>query len=113
MPTIDLRSAPRDARGLVEQGGGYVTSQDQSGNVTYQDAPSFPPTLEQRIWQLCHDAPRGWMTRADIARALGLKKTPWLMTKIEGLVRDGYLVRYQGTWKNGAAQFWYGVPGQS
>lgn len=113
MPAVDLRGVERDEHGRivkVEEGGGNVPSRSSSGNVPSRSFPSFPESIERRIWDAVASAPGGWMTRADIARALGLKKTTWLNAKITQMVTDGYLVTHQGTWKNGCAIYWYGVP---
>lgn len=45
--------------------------------------------------------------RAEIARLLGLKKTPWLCAAIEELVAAGYLVKLRQEQPNQLPTFYY------
>lgn len=83
---------------------GYVTSRDARGNVTFHRQPS----IQERIYTAVQDA-GGGVTRADIARAVGLKKTPHLIALIEGMVTDGLLHRVQDYWRNGVVMYRYEV----
>jgi DNA-binding GntR family transcriptional regulator len=49
------------------------------------------------------------LSRGEIAEALGLKKTPWLMNAIEGLVYRGVLTRYETIRYNGMLMYFYEV----
>lgn len=113
MPTIDLRSAPRDERGIMAGQGEHTGAPHYVQSTgTYRNVPPFQPTIQERIWRACADAPGGWLTRMEIARALGYKKAGWLNAKIEQMVADGTLVRYEGATKSGMLCFWYGVGGE-
>lgn len=86
------------------QGHGHDTSQHSIGHVTFYR----PPTIQERIYNavLTHG---GAATRGQIAAALGLCKTPWLVAAIERCVYDGYLRRSHGRWKNGVLMYVYEV----
>lgn len=86
------------------QGNSHHTSRDSQGNVTFHRQP----TPQERVYNAVLEAGRA-VTRGDIAKALGLRKTPWLNGVIEGLVADGYLTRTHGTWKNGVVMYLYEV----
>ncbi len=58
------------------------------------------------IWEFCYSAHR-WVTRAEIARALSLKKTPALIGVIELMVRSGFLERAYTVMPNGAKRYSY------
>jgi len=106
---LDLRNMPRDERGrLIEQGRGNDTSQYLNGHDTSHRPPAPTPTIQQRIYDVV-TASGGAVGRGAIAKALGLKKTPWLVCIIEGLVQDGYLRRVHGQWKNGTLMYLYEV----
>jgi hypothetical protein len=108
--TIDLRSYARadDGKLLVGQGREFDTSQYQNGAVTYHPLPSFPEHIRKRIYDVVCEA-KGWVSRADIAKALKLKKTPWLHEHIEALVAEHYLVRSHIYRPNGVIMYYYEV----
>lgn len=81
------------------QGQGYNTSHDHSDNVTFHR----PPTPQERVYNAILLS-GGGVTRGDIARALGLRKTPWLIAHIDAMVADGYLRRTHGLSVNEACQ---------
>lgn len=108
MAVIDLRNAPRDERGLVEQGSGYIPSYSQSGNVPSCDVPSFQVDIRREIYIFVMNAGRA-VSRAEIAKAVNRKKSTWLDGVIEGMVWDGYLSRIPGVWKNGCVMYFYEV----
>lgn len=49
------------------------------------------------------------LSRGEIAEALKLKKTPWLMNAIEGLVYHGVLTRHETIRYNGMLMYFYEV----
>jgi len=104
--TFDLRSLPRDDRGrlLVGEGSFFAASRDGGRLVTF----SREPSLQERIYRFVADSGRA-VTRAEIAKALGLVKATWLNKHIEALVAEGYLQRQQGTWTNGVVMYRYEV----
>lgn len=93
---------------LVGSEGGNNTSQDHIGNDTSHSAPLAPVHIRERIYNVCKRAD-GAVSRADIARALKVKKTPWLIASIEGLVGDGFLTRFETIRANGVLMYWYEV----
>jgi hypothetical protein len=109
MSKLDLREAQRDETGLlfsVEKGSDVITSQNQNGSVTFHRLPEARRDIRRDVYTAIADSD-GWVTRGDIAKKLGLKKTPWLNGVIEGLVTDGYLHKEFGVWKNGKLVYWY------
>lgn len=107
---IDLRNVPRDERGvaLPALSGGNGTSYDAIGNVTSHPLPSFVRDYEREIYLFVATS-GGAVSRAQIAKALGLKKTRWLFDKIDRLVEHGYLTASHGMWKNGVLMYFYEV----
>lgn len=107
---IDLRDVPRDESGrlLPSLGEAHGTSHNRIGNVTFHELPSFHRDYEREIYLAIATAGRG-MTRAEICKSLNLKKTNWLVSKIERLVDSGFLVRIESRWKNGVVMFFYEV----
>lgn len=107
---LNLRNAPRDGDGQLAVGEGQnLTSRDSIGDKTSYRVPSFVVDIKREILQAVYDASGVALTRAQIAKAVGRKKTPWLTNQIEELVKRGYLVREHGTWKNGCLMFWYRI----
>lgn len=76
----------------IEQGDSSSTSQDRTDSSTLQ----LPPAKEdiRRDVYAAVMMSGGWVKRAQIAKLLNLKKTPWLNATIEKLVVEGYLVKY-------------------
>jgi hypothetical protein len=109
--SLNLRNAQRDSDGrlLVGEGGGNATAHYAGGNATSHEIPSFAVDIRREILVAIYDAGGGPLTRLDIAKATGRKKTPWLSNAIEDLVSQGYLTRLMGTWKNGCLMYWYEV----
>lgn len=97
----------QDLERLV-QGGSNDTSRNQGDHDTSHQPPLAPAHIRTRIYNAVVKA-NGVVSRADIAKALGVKKTPWLLQSIEGLVSDGYLTRTQTIRANGVVMFWYEV----
>jgi hypothetical protein len=106
----DLRSAPRDESGqlLPVLNGGNVTLRDQNGNVTSHDLLPSPRDFDREIYVFVATSGRA-VSRSEIAKALGLKKTPWLFHKINFLVEHGFLTVKHGVWKNGSLMYLYEV----
>lgn len=108
MAGIDLRHALRDERGRLVGEGRHITSRDLSANVTSHSIPSFVVDIKREIYLAVLNAGRA-VTRAEIAKAVSRKKTPWLNDQIEQLVELGYLTRRHGIWKNGCLMYWYEI----
>lgn len=79
----------------------------QNSLNTSQLPPLTPVGIRERIYRTVKDANGAAVPRSEIARRLGLKKSPWLNQSIEGLVRDGYLVKTEVTYRTGAPMFVY------
>lgn len=108
MTKIDLREAPRSSSGqLALPGFSIVTSQDQNGNETFHQVPNFQRDIKQEIYLYVQQHPN--CSTGQIAKAVNLKKTPWLISKIKELVKDGYLTQHHTTWKNGVLMYLYEV----
>lgn len=90
-----------------EQERGYDTSHHPSHINTYHAPPPAPRDIRRAIYDAVYSAGRA--SRADIAKALGVRKTPWLTAHVERLVSEGYLVKLEGIAKNGAQMFFYEV----
>lgn len=107
MPTLDLRDVPRDGSGrLAGQGERGSASQHAGSAVTFWR----PPTTAERIYTAVLQN-GGAATRLDIARTMGVKKTPWLVMAIEALVAEGLLVKTASASKWGALVYWYETRG--
>lgn len=101
MTTLNLRTAPRDESGRLLVGRGEP-SQDGSRRVTFSREISLDERIYRIVWQS-----NGAVSRADIARGLGLTKASWLNAKIEGLVSRGYLTRTHRMQPNGVVKYLY------
>lgn len=108
--TIDLRAAPRDESGRVLPAlfASNDTSRDANGYETSRKLPTFYRDYEREIYLFVATENRA-VTRQEICKAVGLKKTAWFIAKIERLVEEGFLRRVHGTWRNGALVFLYEV----
>lgn len=53
---------------------------------------------EESIVRLLLGYPDKWMTRREIAKRLGLSKTPYLIDILDSLVERGVIVRELGEW---------------
>jgi hypothetical protein len=51
-------------------------------------------------------------SRSQIAKSLGLKKTPYITTHIESLVSSGNLIKVEGRWTNGCVMYFYQLANQ-
>lgn len=106
--TLDLRKAARDEQGKIIPNETY---RDSSGSVTSREASLSTPSTLERIYITVRDANGEWRTRADIAAAVGLKKSPYLHGLIEQLVRDGWIERYVGqSLSRNMVMYWYRLP---
>lgn len=90
--SINLRDYPRAADGsiLTGESGHHVTSREAQSDVTSRDAELAPEHVRVRIWKFIALSGRA-LTRAEIAKGLGYKKSGWLDRWIEGLVNDQWL----------------------
>lgn len=101
MTTLNLRTAPRDGDGRLLVGRGEP-SRDAYRHVTFSREISLDEQIYRIVWQS-----NGAVSRADIARGLGLVKASWLNAKIEALVSRGYLQRTHTLHKNGVVKYLY------
>lgn len=85
MPTYTLQDLKRLAAGSS-------TSQHQNDSGTSQRLPARPD-IRRDVYTAVMMAGHP-VRRAEIAKLLGLKKTPWLVATIEELVDSGYLVKH-------------------
>lgn len=92
----------------IEKGGSDDTEQTHSGITTSYNPPKLERDIRRQIYDVLHTN-KNWMSRAEIAKALSLKKTEWLNNAIESLVHDGYIVKTETAKKNGMKHFWYGI----
>lgn len=105
---LDLRNAARDGDGKIDPHGTY---RDSKGSVTSRAVSLSEPSTLEKIFILVRDANGAWLTRAEIAKAVNLKKSPYLHNLIEQLVRDGWIERYVGqSASRNMAQYWYRLP---
>jgi hypothetical protein len=91
---------------MERQGRGIDTSRYQEGIDTSQHLIWMQPTIAARILDAVERAGQK-ITRKQIADALGLHKTPWLVSAIERLAAEGYLVRYEGRTPQGMIVWLY------
>lgn len=110
MTTLQLRDFPRDDAGKLAVGeGGNETSRHQHSIVTSHKLPSFVQDVKREILQALYQQPGEVVSRAQIAKLVARKKSPWLIDNIEELVRRGYVHKTEGRWKNGCQMFFYHV----
>ncbi len=107
---VDLRNAPRDEHGriAVEQGAIHVPSHEGVRFVSSHGLPSFAVDVKREIYVAVANI-GGWVSRDEIAKAIGRKKSSWLNSHIEQLVKDGYLTRTQVLRYNGMVMYFYMV----
>lgn len=91
---------------LVGEGDCNEQAHTPSRDVPVYAAPLRQKTTRERIYEACVKA-NGAVTRAQIAKAIGIRKSTWLCSVIESLVSDGYLHRTQSHWVNGVVMFYY------
>jgi DNA-binding transcriptional regulator PaaX len=108
MATLNLRDASRNGAGQLEPSASYRDSID---HVTARELRLTEPSLEERIYIFVRDA-GVWVSRAQIAKGIGLKKTPYVNQAIERLVSDGWIERASGTFTNRALMYWYRLADQ-
>lgn len=105
--TLDLRYFPRNGQGILAVGeGDYTTSQYQPGHETSRSLPSFVTDIKRDMLKAVREH-GGFMSRAEIAKAISKKKTPHLVNNLEQLVEMGYLARSNSYWRNGCIMFYY------
>jgi hypothetical protein len=86
---------------------GHDTYRYASGINTY-NPPTLPRDVRRDIYNAVYSA-GGAVSRADIAKALGVKKTPWLCQHIERLVDERFLVRSTEYARNGVIKYKYSI----
>lgn len=64
-------------------------------------------TRLNQIIQVLYSKPDMWWSRAEIARAIGLRKTPHINALIEQLVADEWAVKVPHTAANGVTMYLY------
>jgi hypothetical protein len=110
MAVINFREVERDSAGkIVGKGSRYLQAHTQSGCVEIVELPSFYRDVRREVLDIVWTSDRP-LSRAEIANRLQLKKTTWLICIIEDLTKRGYLVRLDGTWRNGALMYFYWRP---
>lgn len=92
---------------MAGQGDGADTYQNHSDTDTSRSIVWMQPTIYSRIVDVVSRG--GAMTRRQIADALQLKKTPWLVTAIERLVSEGHLIKFNSVTKQGVIMCVYEV----
>lgn len=105
MARITIEELERLAAG---QGHGFRTSRDYEGPETSRDVVWYQPTIAALIMDALERAGQP-MTRLEIAKAVGKKKTPWLREAIERLVESGHVNRFEGRMPWGAPVWLYEV----
>ena len=68
--------------------------------------------MSEREIDICSASYNGWVTRAQIAKALRLSKHPALMKAIEDMVTDGMLERRLSETNKGTPVYYYRVKEQ-
>ena len=91
----------------VGQGPDADTYRYQDGADTSQHLVWYQPTIQGRIMDVMQRG--GALTRRQIAEALGLKKTPWLIDRIDRLAAEGYLTRIEARTPQGIIMWVYEV----
>lgn len=103
-----MRLTRQQLEEMEQQGRGVDTSQYRDGADTSRHLVWMQPTIYARIMDAVGGAGQP-LTRLEIARALGLKKTPWLVAAIERLAIDGYLTRIESRTPQGVIMWLYQV----
>lgn len=102
MATIDLRSFEARQRFGLRSGNVSKRSQREKREQYHRGRAES----QALIYSACVSAER-YLTRLEIARAVGRAKTPHLVALIEQLVEDGILVRHELDNGNGLPIFVY------
>jgi hypothetical protein len=100
--------AQLEALSAIEQGSGVDTSQDHFDLNTSYNPPKLERGINRQIYDVLYRS-ADWQSRAEIAKALKLKKTGWLIAAVEQLVENGYVTKTETTRSNGMKHFWYAV----
>jgi len=104
----DFKIADLERIVAIEQWRGSSTSQDRTDSSTSQ-LPRAKEDIRRDVYAAVVMSGR-WVKRAEIAKLLNLKKTPWLNATIEQLVIDGYLIKYIQERPNQLPVHYYDVP---
>lgn len=92
----------------VGQGDDAGTYRHPEGIETSQHVIWYQPTISARVMDAVQQG-GALMTRRQIANALGIKKTPWLVGVIEQLVSAGHLVKVEARTPQGVIMWLYEV----
>jgi hypothetical protein len=91
----------------VGQGQDTGTYRHPEGIETSQHVVWYQPTVASRIMNAVQQG--GALTRRQIAEAIGVKKAPWVVQRIEQLVTEGYLTRIEARTPQGVIMWIYEV----
>lgn len=91
----------------IEKGSSHDTSRNHLGDETSRNLHG----VQKKIYMYALEQSKcdKEVSRGQIAKKLGLKKTGWLHDQIDDLVAAKKLTRRNGTWKNGVLMYWYTV----
>jgi hypothetical protein len=89
------------------QGSDAGTSQHLDSAGTSQHVIWYQPTIYSRIMDAVERG--GAHTRLEIARYLGVKKSPWLVDRIERLAAEGHIVKIESRSETGTILWVYEV----
>lgn len=106
MPSFTMTDLERLAA-LVGQGERSETYQHQPDTGTFQPPPPKSDIRRDVYTILCIQ--NDWVSRAGIAKLLGMRKSPWLAFAIEQLVDAGYVQKYAASWPGGLPVYYYRV----
>ena len=106
--TLDLRAIPRteDGRIAVGERANLSTSLNLFGDNTSHDPVLAPKHPREKIWEFAALSGRA-VSRAEISKAMGCVKAPWINVHIETLVSEGWLIKTHTYRPNGAVMYWY------
>lgn len=65
---------------------------------------------EESVIRVLLNHPDEWITRREIARRIGLKKTPYLINVVDSLVDRGVIERQLGSWGGFSCWFFRTTP---
>jgi hypothetical protein len=104
MARITIEELERLAIGQGQDTGTY---RHPEGIETSQHVVWYQPTVASRIMNAVQQG--GALTRRQIAEAIGVKKAPWVVQRIEQLVTEGYLTRIEARTPQGVIMWIYEV----
>jgi hypothetical protein len=104
----DFKIADLERLVALEQANGSSTSQYPTDSSTFQ-APAHKSDVRRDIYTAVMMS-GCLVSRGEIAKLLGLKKSPWFVAAIEELVNAGYLLKYVQERPNQLPIYFYSVP---